>query len=558
MRLRLAIVLAALMLVALAAPARSATNSRVTADDTSSSYLRYDGQSDDTMAGCSTGRRSQNEPTVAVDPNNPLIITAGSNDYCAAIENGDVWAGYYRSTDGGLTWQDSLVPGYATDTSPAGLASPAHGKCFAAGDPTQSFDNEGRLFYGFICFNRTKPINGSIYVSTYDQDGASYVRTALVARGTPSGQFGVGNFQDKVNLAVDQTGGANDGNVYVAWARYTASSPNNFIQFSKSTDHGATFSKPIKASQGKNGSKSFADLAVGPDGTIYLTWISYHIQHNTPDGIWVTRSTDAGDHWSNPVLVTEISQFDSSQFSGSGRVDCGDSIFFSCPSGLTYSRFGSNSAIAADDNGVHLVWAARNGDGQAKVFFSNSSDGASWDSPAQIDSVATGHQWTPDIASADGVITAVFYDSRSDPSYSPDLPPGDTSTGTNSGDVVHTFAAQSLDGGVTWTESQLTDHGSNFNWETHGSRRSPFWGDYIYVSAVPGGVFATWTDSRDLVPGDDPREFGEDEDNDNFDVYQPCTYVPNDIDAPSYSSPTIDDPCLSQGGLDQNIYGSGV
>jgi hypothetical protein len=55
-----------------------------------------------------------------------------------------------------------------------------------------------------------------------------------------------------------------------------------------------------------------------------------------------------------------------------------------------------------------------------------------------------------------------------------------------------------------------------------------------------------WTDSRDLVPGADPREIGADDDHDGFDVYQPCTYVPNDINAPSYSSPTIADPCLSQ------------
>ena len=43
---------------------------------------------------------------------------------------------------------------------------------------------------------------------------------------------------------------------------------------------------------------------------------------------------------------------------------------------------------------------------------------------------------------------------------------------------------------------------------------------------------------------------------DGFDVYQPCTYVPNDINAPAYSSPRISNPCLSQGGLDQNIYGA--
>ena len=59
---------------------------------------------------------------------------------------------------------------------------------------------------------------------------------------------------------------------------------------------------------------------------------------------------------------------------------------------------------------------------------------------------------------------------------------------------------------------------------------------------------------RDLDAGTDPRETGEDDDTDGFDGRQTCTWVPNDIDAPSYSSPTIADPCLSQGGLDQNIY----
>ena len=44
-----------------------------------------------------------------------------------------------------------------------------------------------------------------------------------------------------------------------------------------------------------------------------------------------------------------------------------------------------------------------------------------------------------------------------------------------------------------------------------------------------------------------------------FSVFQSnCTYVPNDIDAPAYTSPTIDDPCLDEGGLDQNIYGTRV
>ena len=87
-----------------------------------------------------------------------------------------------------------------------------------------------------------------------------------------------------------------------------------------------------------------------------------------------------------------------------------------------------------------------------------------------------------------------------------------------------------------------------------GSARSPFFGDYNYASAAGSAVAAVWTDTRDLVPGSDPRETGEDDDADGFDGFQTCVWMPNDIDAISYESPTIADPCLSQGALDQNIY----
>jgi hypothetical protein len=526
-------------------------DTRVTRDATPGSYLRYDGTTDATMTACSTGRRSQNEPAVAVEPADPAVVVAGSNDYCAQIVNGDVWAGYYRSTDGGATWSDSLVPGYPEDTSAAGLASPAHGKCSAAGDPTQVFDNDGRLFYGFICFNRSQPINGSVYVAGYDQDGSRYVRTVLVDSGTPSANF-AGLFQDKINITADQTNGPRSGFVYVAWAKYSGYAPNNVILFSRSTDHGQTFSRPIRVTPGL-AQEQFADLAVGPGGAVYLTFRTYSFPPSAANAIWLVKSTDGGVTWTRPALVARITPFDSTQFGGD---DCGDGPF-ACATGLTYSRFASLSAVAADATGVHVVWSAENAGGQAKIYVRNSPDGLSWPTTAStLDSVARGHQYFPDIASADGVISAVFYDSRADAAYAPSLPPGDTAGGQNSGGAVDTYVASSSDGGSTWSETKVSAFSSNYNWETHGSRRDPFWGDYIYVSAVPGAVNVVFTDSRDLVPGADPREAGANDDHDGFDVFQPCTYVPNDINAPSYSSPSISDPCLSQGGLDQNIYGA--
>ena len=56
--------------------------------------------------------------------------------------------------------------------------------------------------------------------------------------------------------------------------------------------------------------------------------------------------------------------------------------------------------------------------------------------------------------------------------------------------------------------------------------RSPFFGDYNYVSAAGPSASSVWTDTRDLPPGQDPRETGADDDTDGFDGCQTCTWVP--------------------------------
>ena len=53
------------------------------------------------------------------------------------------------------------------------------------------------------------------------------MRTVRVDRGTPSVW---GLFQDKINIAADQsTGTPTAGNLYVAWARYPGQAANNVI-----------------------------------------------------------------------------------------------------------------------------------------------------------------------------------------------------------------------------------------------------------------------------------------------------------------------------------------
>src|SRR5919197_508984 len=128
--------LAVLALLAAATPA--AADVRVT----DQAYVRHDGGTDPTILSCNSdapeppngGERQQNEPTAAVDPLDTSKLTAGANDYCGVPTIGDAWAGFYYSRDGGATWVNSLLPGYKTDTSPEGMASPLFGFVTGSGD----------------------------------------------------------------------------------------------------------------------------------------------------------------------------------------------------------------------------------------------------------------------------------------------------------------------------------------------------------------------------------------------------------------------------------------
>jgi hypothetical protein len=84
------------------------------------------------------------------------------------------------------------------------------------------------------------------------------------------------------------------------------------------------------------------------------------------------------------------------------------------------------------------------------------------------------------------------------------------------------------------------------NYEMFGDRRVPFHGDYNYVSSVDAFAYGTWTDTRQVRPGDDPRYAG----GEGFDVLQ-C----RSADASGAFGP---DTCPNAGGLDQDIYGAAM
>ncbi len=567
---------AAAILAAARTPLRSPANERVT-DDASAPYGSLTGSVDETLRACGTARWAQNEPSVAIDPHRPDTIAVGANDTCAGVTSDYPWMGIYRSQDGGSTWADSLVPGYPRDRTVDAVTAPEQGSCGFSSDPALSFDTGGTLFYGFICvtttpgstgrddagqeseadgeaglpgFGSTAPqappsvASSSAYVAVFDRDATHFVRTALVSAGDPAH----GVFEDKIDLTVDQTSGPGSGNVYVAWAEF-GSSPGPTVMFARSTDDGATFSTPIRVDR-TDDFQQFADLAVGPDGTLYVAF-------RDRDRLLVSRSSDQGQSFAVVASLT-IRPFDSWYFSGGREADrdCGDAVD-SCPSGFTFPRFVSEPAVVADGTGEHLIWSEGVKGGRGRIVGVNSTDGVHWSSAVPLDTSSAGHQFMPTVASTGGVLAALFYDSRRDPAYGPQRPPGNRADGSNAGPAVDVVLARSTDGGRTWSEVRVTAEPMVIGFETSDSARVPFIGDYLGLSGWEGRFAFAWTDTRDVAPGTDSRP-GHEQPGDGFDVLMPCTFDPDSIGAQDYDKPARNDPCLRHGGLDVNIYAAAI
>ena len=558
-------------------------------------YVRHDGGTDRAIQHCSDTStstapdtpndgdtdsndggafRQGNEPTIAIDPTNPDLVVAGWNDYCDT-DLGGGWMGLAYSGDRGETWTPSKIPGYPSDTSVEGAASPLHNRQAEAGDPLLAFGNDGTLFAGGIAFNRVNPQNGDVWVATYaNHPHASgypkdYLRTVVVGRGTPAL---AGIFEDKPELEVDRTGGRFDGNVYICWSRFVGAGRTQ-ISFSRSTDSGQTFSDPTLLSFGKD--VQGCDIAIEHDGDVYVTWGT----RNTPSaidaqGLAIARSDDGGATFEPGHQIAAFTRY----FPSDGARDCGDGAA-ACPSRFVFFRVPLEPRVTADQSGtLPGIYATYNAVdpatvvpsttsyssagansglvGRSVVYVIRSADnGQTWSSPVPVDPAGgRGHQYFSDVDALGGKLVAVWQDNRSDDAYSVQRPIGNTldaqgrpvASGT---DVVGTYASVSDDGATFTPLGMISSVTHQPSYEMFGNRSVPFQGDYNWVALAFDGAsslfgYMGWTDNRDVRPGVDIRETDY---VDGFDVFQCRT--------PAALEPDL---CPNAHGLDQNIYGQSL
>jgi hypothetical protein len=593
------IVLAALSIAGLSATAAPASTpggdvrlSNDTGGGYTSTYTMATGQpyTDATLAECSRARGRQNEPSVAIDPRDERVMVGSSNDYCgvyndgndpdgAPIASGPIWLGYYRSTNGGRSFVSSLVPGYPGDTSP--YAARAHIRTASAGDPVLAWDRQGRLFAGSESSDDpagSKKTFGDVWVATFQnplgpsgsslRDGTEFVRSEIVARGASAPDL-KGKFNDKTAIEVDRTGGSCDGTVYFAWSRFTNNNRN--IYLSRSTDHGATWSRPALLTQSVN-DVQVPEITVTGNGHVYVTWLATIGNKKTEtDAVQYAKSTNCGTTFA--PLQTVVT-FEGYAHQDSGFRDCGDGAS-ACPSGYTFFRADTTPRSATDQNdrsseNVHIVYDAAYGPdvptgtsygmvapgvGALSAAYYVVLDGATGahTAPVLVDRPTKQHQLFPDIAVNGGTAHVIWWDTRMDSSCTTAAtcaaqPIGNTGDKHVVQDALDTYAKAfpSASGPGSAAAVRLSDQSTNPNFEQFGGRTVPFAGDYLWVDSVGSTTFSTWTDWRDTVPGSDARETpvaGTPEPAEGADVLQ-CR-----------ATPTAGDTCPRAGGLDQNIYG---
>jgi hypothetical protein len=418
------------------------------------------------------------EPAVAIDPTDPDVLVAFSQDF--GTQNLDVnrWTADrgYRSLDGGATWIDMGVTRYDDPNA-----------IWDGGDDVLAFAPDGTAYHASLGYNFSAT---SIYVHKSTDGGATWGVPVQAVAPTRDDETNDCSAPDKEWLKVDPTSGA----LYLTWTDFHEPCetldpffgldglvPTDVgVDLSVSHDGGATWSAPQRIVTGW----AFGQPDVGPDGTLYVTaWTSVP----TPidpcpsalgvvaakqafGAVVVASSTDGGATWrrhtvgvcSFPELADAIHP---------GRVAGGNFM----------------TAMTVDDaTGAAIVAYPTFSptDGRYVIDVISSLDGgATWSASPRAAVGGLDHTIMPAIVAKGGLAVMSFLLARND----------------GTGDVA---AVTSSDGGATWSAPTILTSASSQMGRLPdvGPRRDPMEGDYMTIDLVGTRVVAIWTDARNGDP----------------------------------------------------------
>lgn len=386
----------------------------------------------------SSGRyTAHSEVTLAQNPRDPQNLVGASKMFTDNA-NYVFRIGTYASFDGGQTWVDS---GQLPGLDAFGVTS----------DPVVVFDSAGTAYVEVLAA-RDPEGRSALYLYTSRDGGRTWSAPQLINEDSSG-------FNDKNWIAADTTGGRYNNHLYTTWVQIVGDTYR--IRFARSTDGGVTWSSAQDLASDTGVTRQGPVVSVDAAGNVHLLWGNL-----TTAQFETSVSRDGGATFTPPRAGLPFQNLPA-PLNGNLR------------RGFVLAGF---AADPRTPDTVYLVWDdGRSGDGE--VLFSVSTDGgARWRDPVVVNADRTNDQFQPWLAvGQDSAIYLQWFDRRDDPENL----------------LVHTYAARSTDGGVSWSELRVTDVASDPRVGLPLAGEVGFYGDYQALTADSAGVQLFWNETRD-------------------------------------------------------------
>lgn len=387
----------------------------------------------------------QTEVAVAVDPSNPQVLFAASN------ETLEPEIRVYTSTNGGRKWVKAAGPAHDPNTC-------------SWGDPAVAVGHDGRQYVAFteksICAPGPDLTPYLVVGSRAGHDGNWTIRRVT----RPAVKFG---FDDKPALAVGR-----DGRAYVAWSRLLGTAYQTTV-VSSTRDGGRTWSKPQVVSR-RLVQSQFVTAAADEPGSLYLAGVD-------AKGIWVGRSTDGGRTFSVRIGVARLP--------GNQAATCLIFGKFVLPQ-QAVRCLGPNPTISLGRDRVFLTYGVNGSDATFDVAVTvlDRSLRTLWHGPIATAKKKSDQFWPASTVDAKtGRLWACYYDTSGD---SQRRHAWFSCTSSNDGrrwsEPVRA-ATKSQNSIVLWEDARISGYGD-----------SGGWGGYVDVAAANGTAVPLWIDTHNV------------------------------------------------------------
>jgi hypothetical protein len=415
---------------------------------------------------------SEVETNIDLNPVNPqnLVATAIHVDFSQASFTLDA-ASFSR--DGGQTWGPS---------SPLPRSFQGH-DFVRSGDPTVAFDSRGNVYVSYGVAN-VGPLGfqRAILVARSSDGGETFTQFTAPAISTTD----PGLILDHPKVAVDHSPSSPfRDSVYVTWITESASGQQDLL-FSRSTDGGLSWSAP-QTLDNAGTSVQLNTQAVGPDGTIYITYVQDDpTGHSTQ---FVARSTDGGVTFGRRVAVTALHaspDFAGETFSSPAQ----PTLFFGPSVVLAQASLDVDRSAGPFRGRLYLAYSDRPDPGDRPfdmdVYVQFSDDhGATWSPRQRVNDDGPGNsQFFPSVSvdPTTGKVLISWYDTRRDPAN------------LQKTDVFLAVGSSSRQGVHFRPNLRVTDQQSDES--VNNPQAIGWYGDYEGLVAYGGVAHPVWIDAR--------------------------------------------------------------